>query len=322
MKGSQVFIKSNIKGLIKGFISGRTYMNAVIIFIVLFAVCAIVTPHFLDTQNLFNILKRGAPDIIMAVGMTSLILCSQFDLSLPGQITLCGGLLAISLKVGLPIFLCLIICFSTGAFIGLINGLLSTKLPSFIITLGMLTITGGLTLYLMHNTAIHELPENFLILARVQPLIPMQAIYTILIIVFFIILTRYTVFGRQLYEIGGNRLAARSIGVPIERRIITVFVTMGFLSSFAAFLIVARLNASHPIMYTDASFKAITALVIGGTSLFGGRGHVFGSVVGALIMTLLANLFNLMGFPTPLQGVVLGAVLITVIAIDYLRSRR
>jgi len=152
--------------------------------------------------------------------------------------------------------------------------------------------------------------------------IPLPAVLALLVLFLGVIFSRYMVMGRQLYALGGNRAAARSSGVPINRRLVQTFVLLGVLAAFGSLLLVAKVNAAYPLMETDASFDAITAVVIGGTSLFGGRGHVIGSAAGALIITMLANVFTLLSLPAALQGVIFGAILILVIFVDYLRTKR
>ena len=313
--------RKNIFG--KFFRSEKTYINVLALGIVLFIIFSLVVPKFFNLVNMFNLARRSSVNIIIAIGMTILLLCGQFDLSVPGNISLTAMIMAMMLKVGMPISLCVIFPLLLGSIIGLINGYFSTRLPSFIVTLGMLSITSGLSLFVTNSRVIHDLPESFLIIGRIEIFgFPISAVYALIIMVAAIIVTKFIVFGRHLYAIGGNKVVARRSGIPVNLRIVQSFIIMGFLSSFTALIIVTRVNAAHPVMQTDAALEAIAAAVIGGTSLYGGRGHVFGSFIGALIITMLANVFTLMAFHTSLQRVILGVILIGVIIVDYYKQKR
>lgn len=297
-----------------------TFINIFLFGTFLFIIFSIFVPQFFTIRNMVNLSRQSSVNVIIAIGMTLLLICGEFDLSIPGNISLSAMVLAVLLKAGLPIVLCIIITLALAVAIGFSNGILSTKIPSFIATLGLLSVTRGFSLYITNGKAIHALPDSFLIVGRLEPFgIPISWIYAMIILILGIIISRYTVFGRQLYALGGNRDAARSTGVPVNTRVVQTFMIMGFLAGIAAIALVARIDAATPLMSSNASLNAIAAVVIGGTSLFGGRGHVVGSLIGALIISILSNVFTLMSFPASLQGVILGVILIGVILIDYLR---
>lgn len=311
--------KSNRKFL-NIFKSNTTFINIFFFGAFLFIMFSIFVPQFFTIRNMVNLSRQSSVNVIIAIGMTLLLICGEFDLSIPGNISLSAMVLAVLLKAGLPVVLCIIITLALAAAIGFSNGILSTKIPSFIATLGILSVTRGFSLYITNGKAIHALPDSFLIVGRVEPFgIPISWIYAMIILILGIIISRYTVFGRQLYALGGNRDAARSTGVPVNTRIVQTFIIMGFLAGITAIALVAKIDAATPLMSSNASLNAIAAVVIGGTSLFGGRGHVVGSLIGALIISVLSNVFTLMSFPASLQGVILGVILIGVILIDYLR---
>jgi ribose transport system permease protein len=302
------------------FRSNTTFINIFLFGAFLFVMFSIFVPQFFTIRNMVNLSRQSSVNVIIAIGMTLLLICGEFDLSIPGNISLSAMVLGVMLKAGLPIALCIIITLILAVAIGFSNGLLSTKIPSFIATLGILSITRGFSLYITNGKAIHAFPDSFLLVGRLEPLgVPISWIYAMVLLIIGIIISRYTVFGRQLYALGGNRDAARSTGVPVNTRIVQTFMIMGLLAGIAAIALVTRIDAATPLMSSNASLNAIAAVVIGGTSLFGGRGHVVGSVIGALIISILSNVFTLMSFPASLQGVILGVILIGVILIDYLR---
>ena len=297
-----------------------TFINIFLFAVFLFVLFSIFVPQFFTVRNMINLSRQSSVNVIIAIGMTLLLICGEFDLSIPGIISLSAMLLAVTLKAGLPIAICIVIALALSVAIGFLNGILSTKIPSFIASLGMLSVTRGLSLYVTDGKSVNDFEDAFLIVGRAEPFgIPISWIYAMIILILGIIISRYTVFGRQLYALGGNRDAARSTGVPVNIRIIQAFMIMGFLAGIVSIALVARIDAATPTMSADASLNAIAAVVIGGTSLFGGRGHVFGSLIGAMIISVLSNVFTLMSFPASLQGVILGAILIGVILIDYVR---
>ncbi|MHB1275876.1 MAG: ABC transporter permease [Candidatus Humimicrobiaceae bacterium] len=297
-----------------------TFLNIFFFALFLFLIFSLLVPQFFTIKNMVNLSRQSSVNVIIAIGMTLLLICGEFDLSIPGTISLSAMLLAVMLKANIPIVLSIVTVLALSILVGFFNGYLSTKIPSFIATLGLLSITRGLSLFVTEGKAINALPKNFLLVGRIEIFkIPISWIYAMIILIVGIIVSRYTVFGRQLYALGGNRDAARSTGVPVNLRIMQTFMIMGFLAGIASIALVARIDAAHPLMSQDASLNAIAAVVIGGTSLFGGRGHVVGSLIGALIITMLSNVFTLMSFPTSLQGVILGMILIGVIYFDYLR---
>jgi ribose/xylose/arabinose/galactoside ABC-type transport system permease subunit len=301
----------------------NTYISIIFLAILLFAIFCLVVPDFSRIRNIVNLSRRSAIKIIVAIGMTFVLLCGEIDLSIPGIISFVGVVTAILLKANWPVVVCVLTALLIGTCLGLINGLLTIKIPSFIATLGMLSITRGLSLYITNGYSINGFDERFLALDRLELAgIPLPVILVVVVIALGVIFSRYMVVGRQLYALGGNRTAARSSGVPINLRLIQTFVILGFLSAFCSLLLIAKVNAAYPLMEADASFDAITAVVIGGTSLFGGRGHIVGSVAGALIITMLSNVFTLLSLPAALQGVIFGVILIAVIFVDHLRTKQ
>lgn len=309
-----------ISDLFKG---NNTFISIILLTLVLFVLFSFFVPNFFSIRNLINLSRRSAVDIIIAIGMTLVLLCGEIDLSLPGIISFVAMVTALMLKAGIPIVICVISALIMGVAIGFLNGLLANKIPSFIGTLGILSITRGMSLYFTNGSAIHAFPERFLLIDRFTVFhIPISWLYAVIILIIALIITRYSVFGRQIYALGGNRNAAKSCGVPVSKRVIETFMIMGFLGAVASLTLVAKVDAATPLMSQDASLNAIAAVVIGGTSITGGKGHVVGSAAGALIITMLSNVFTLMSFPASLQQVILGAILILVILIDYFRATR
>jgi ribose transport system permease protein len=284
-----------------------------------------LTPHFLTVSNLLNIAEQAAIIAIVAVGMTFVIITAGIDLSVGSVLAFAGVVMASALQGGMPLPLALGAALGTGLVCGLLNGLLITvgRLPPFIATLGMMSVARGTALMFTEGRPISGFSGDFRSLATGEvlrvpaPVIIMVAVY----VVAHFILTR-TKLGRYTYAIGGNEEAALLSGVNVKLYKTMVYGLAGMLSGLAAILLTARLNSAQPIAGMMYELDAIAATVIGGTSLLGGEGTVFGTLVGALIMAVLRNGLNLLGVSSFIQQVVIGSVIIVAVLIDMWLKRR
>jgi len=298
-------------------------LNVYFIFGVMFIVFAIFVPHFLTVRNMINIGRLTTIRVILVIGMTFVVITGNFDLSSEGQIACIAMIIGVLIKkAGMGVDWAFIIAPLIGAGFGLFNGYFSTKIPSFIVTLGTLVITRGLALIVNNNRAVAIFPQSLLIVARREVFgIPILFIYTIIVVSIATFVARYTLFGRYMYAVGGNREAARVCALPVNRIIIKVFILNGILCGICALLLMAKINSAHPLVMEGESLNAITAVVIGGASLWGGVGTVLGSVTGAGLISLLSVSFNLLGVRSAYKRVVLGIVLISVVMFGYLRGK-
>ncbi len=287
--------------------------------VVLGAALALLSPHFLTTSNLLNVLEQTAINAIIAAGMTFVIVSGGIDLSVGSLVALSGIVLALALQAGWPVPLAMAAGLATGAACGLVNGVLVTfgRLPPFIATLGMMSVARGLALVLAEGRPISGFDAGFRGLATGQVLgLPMPAVVMILaFVVGHIVLTR-TRFGRYVFAIGGNEEATRLSGVSVGFHKTLVYVVSGTASGLAAAVLTARLNSAQPIAGLMYELDAIAATVIGGTSLMGGEGSLGGTLVGALIMGVLRNGLNLLGVSSFVQQIVIGAVIIGAVLAD------
>jgi ribose transport system permease protein len=284
-----------------------------------------LTPHFLTVSNLLNIAEQAAIIAIVAVGMTFVIITAGIDLSVGSVLAFAGVVMASALQQGVPLPLALATALGTGLACGLVNGLLITvgRLPPFIATLGMMSVARGTALMFTEGRPISGFSGGFRSLATGEvlrvpvPVVIMVAVY----VVAHFVLTR-TKLGRYTYAIGGNEEAALLSGVNVKLYKASVYGLAGMLSGLAAILLTARLNSAQPIAGMMYELDAIAATVIGGTSLLGGEGTVFGTLVGALIMAVLRNGLNLLGVSSFIQQVVIGSVIIVAVLIDMGLKRR
>ncbi len=296
-----------------------------IILIVICAVIAVNTPVFLSPSNLFNVLLQVSINTIIAVGMTFVIITAGIDLSVGSVVALVAVILGTCLHSGLGIALSIAAGLGTGAACGLVNGFLvaKCKVPAFITTLGMMSVARGCALLVTRGQTIHQFPAGFTYLGTgyVGP-IPVPAICALAVVAMASYVLSQTRFGRYIYAVGGNREAVRLSGINVARVEIAAYVISGLTCALGACLLVGRLNAAQPIAGYGYELNAIAAAIIGGTSLMGGEGNVFGTLIGALIMGVLQNGLTLLNVSPYLQQIIIGSVIITAVLFDQLRQGR
>ncbi|MFQ5603000.1 MAG: ABC transporter permease [bacterium] len=279
----------------------------------------ILSPYFLTVSNLLNVAQQTSINAIIAVGMTFVIITAGIDLSVGSVMAFSGVVLASALQAGVPLPIALLIGLAVGLLSGLVNGLLITygHLPPFISTLGMMSVARGAALLYTQGRPVSGFSEDFRFLASGEilhvplPVIIMLAIY--LMAHFVLIRTK---LGRYTYAIGGNEEAAGLSGVHVKYYKSLVYGLCGMLSGLAAIILTARLNSAQPIAGIMYELDAIAATVIGGTSLMGGEGTIFGTLIGALIMGVLRNGLNLLGVSSFIQQTIIGTVIIAAVLMD------
>ncbi|CAN5648744.1 ABC transporter permease [soil metagenome] len=307
---------------------------------------AVLEPNFMHPLNLLNVLRQVSIAGLIAIGMTFVILTAGIDLSVGSLLALAGMVGAFVAKGGLadrfaigdsvdaanPFYLALLAALLVGMAGGAAQGFVITrfKVPPFVVTLGGLTIFRGLTLLLSGGGPISGFQPDYTWWGqgRVDLLfiadVPVPAIIFGVAAVVAHIVLRYSRFGLHVYATGANRVAATLNGVPTQRIILIVYVIVGFSCGLAAFLLSARLSSAEAVAGSGLELTVIAAVVIGGTSLFGGVGGIPGTVVGILLIGVLTNGLVLLNVSSFVQQVVIGLVLIAAVAFDQFatRSRR
>ena len=282
---------------------------------------SLASPFFLTWSNLLNIAQQTAVNGIIAAGMTFVIVSAGIDLSVGSILAFAGGVMASSLSAGYSPLLAVPLAMSVGFGCGAINGSLVAlgRLPPFIATLGMMSMARGAALVFADGRAISGFSPGFRSLATGEvATVPVPVLLMlILYCACHVVLTR-TRFGRYTLAIGGNEEAARLSGVNVRFHKIMVYGLSGALSGLAGAVLTARLNSAQPIAGLMYELDAIAATVIGGTSLTGGEGSIGGTLIGALIMSVLRNGLNLLGVSSFLQQLVVGAVIVIAVLIDNL----
>ncbi|MEK4027620.1 MULTISPECIES: ribose ABC transporter permease RbsC [Bacillaceae] len=289
--------------------------------IILILIVSILNPSFLAPLNILNLLRQVAINALIAYGMTFVILTGGIDLSVGSILALSSALMAGMIVSGIDPILAIFIGCLLGAIMGAINGLLITKgkMAPFIATLATMTIYRGLTLVYTDGNPITGLGDNYLfqLFGRGYFLgIPVPAVTMLLAFVILWVILHKTPFGRQTYAIGGNEKAAWISGIKVSRVKIMIYSLAGLLAALAGAILTSRLNSAQPTAGTSYELDAIAAVVLGGTSLSGGRGLIIGTLIGALIIGTLNNGLNLLGVSSFFQMVVKGIVIVIAVLID------
>jgi ribose transport system permease protein len=293
----------------------------------LIVVSAVVSPHFLNPVNLLNVLRQVALYGILGVGMTFVILTKGIDLSVGSIVAFSGVLGATLMEMGVPIVLTVPVCLAVGLVIGAVNGLGVSywRIPAFIMTLGTMVMARGFGLMLADGGTVNpgEAADSFFWLGGGYLAgIPTPIyVFAAVCIVAAVILT-YTPFGRAIFAVGSNEEAARLSGINVPVTTFAVYMICGFLAALSGLIFLSRLSVGDPNSGLGLELEAITIAVIGGTSLFGGEGSVLGTVGGAMILAIIANVLNLAGVSPFSQQVVKGAIIVLAVLLETGRKRR
>jgi ribose transport system permease protein len=303
----------------------KTLAYRLIAVVVIAAALTMTTDVFLTAANLLNVLRQASLTFLIASGLTLTILTAGLDLSVGATVGLSACLAATVMKSTDSIALGVGAGLGFGALVGVLNGLMITllKLPPFIATYGMLWTLNGLTYWFMGGETIHGFAPGFRALGSGYWLgVPVPIYVMAAFLVAGGIFTRYTTFGQEVYAIGANREAARLSGVPVRARLNLVYVLSGAMAGLAAIVYLARLNSAEADIGEPLTLPAIAAVLIGGTSLFGGVGSLTGTLVGALTLTLVVNGMNLLAVDANWQPLVTGVIVILAVWIDVITRQR
>lgn len=301
-------------------------LESLVVLLVLVATMALLSPFFLSVSNFMNILLATSTIGVLAIAATFVLSSGGLDLSLGSVLGLSGVVgAAVAVKFGMPTPVAVLATIGAGAFAGFVNGLIITRglVPAFIVTLGMLGIARGLALVLSDGRVIYGLPQAMVYLGQGRPFgIPMPVILFVVTAVVMHVVLAYTRYGRHTLAIGDNENAARTAGINVERHRLSLYTLSGGLAGLAGLLFATRINSGDPTAGITYELTAITAAIIGGTNLFGGRGSILGTMIGALIMGVLQNGLNLLAVQSYYQQMAIGSVLILAVFIDQWQVRK
>jgi ribose transport system permease protein len=297
--------------------------------IAIFVVISDNPGQFISVANLRIVLAQTVIVAIGAIGMTIIIVSGGIDLSPGSAIALCGVTCALALRAGWPPFAALLAGVLVGGIVGLVNGLAITTLRvvPFIATLGMLGIARGVAKWISGEQTVN-VPStwlNSLAVAFPSPswlLVAPGVWVAVILAVLAAIVLRTTVFGRHVFALGSNEIAARACGIPTARLKIWIYSLGGLLFGLAGVMQMSRLRQGDPTVAVGVELDIIAAVVIGGGSLAGGEGSILGSMVGALIMAFLRNGCQQMGWPNYIQEIIIGGIIVLAVAADRLRNSK
>lgn len=315
-------MKEKMKGASKNWL--QTYM---LIFIVigLGLILSIISNNFLTTSNLLNVVRQIAINGILAIGMTIVCLTGGIDLSVGSIVALSGIITAGILRdYNAPTALIVVIAIAVGGVMGLYNGYFVAywNAAPFVVSLSMMTIARGMTYVYSDGRPISNLPERFLVLGKGSILgIPLPTVILILVFVLASVMLTKLKFGRYIYAVGGNEHAAMVSGINVKRIKMMVYVLSGMACGIAAIILTARVSAGLPTAGNGYELDAIAATVIGGTSLSGGRGRLWGTMVGAILLGIVNNGLDLLNVSSFYQQIIKGLIILGAILIDSKRNQ-
>lgn len=305
-----------------------TGLSTVIALVGLMAVITLINPNFLTTNNLLNLLLQVTANGFIAFGMTFVILTSGIDLSVGSILALSSAVTAGLIAAGLPVPLAMALAVVIGGGLGMANGLLIAygKFAPFIVTLASMTIFRGATLvYTNGNPMTKGLGDSFLFQFMGQGYvlgIPFPVILMFLVFILLYLLLHQTAFGKSVYAIGGNEKAAYISGVKLNKVKVVIYTISGMMAAISGLIITSRLSSAQPTAGASYEMDAIAAVVLGGTSLSGGKGRLLGTLIGALIIGVLNNGLNIIGVSAFWQQVVKGIVILIAVMLDQFKVKQ
>ncbi len=298
--------------------------STLFILIVLIIVFSAASSNFLRMDNLLNVLRQVAVIGILAAGMTYVIISGGMDLTVGAYLGLSGVVIAKLMGAGVTAPLAVLLTMVVLTVIGVITGALIVGLnvSAMVITLGMMTVVRGLAYIISNGLPIYDIPESIVFLGQGYVAgIPVPVIIMLILVAIMGVILKYSYFGRYVYAIGGNVEAAKLAGLSVKKITISLYGISAFLASIAGIVLTGRVSSGAPASGTGTEMDVVTAVVIGGISVNGGKGSMFGAFLGAVIIGILSNGLTIMNVGEYYQQVVKGAVLILAVAFDVIANR-
>ena len=305
----------------------NVFLNYPLIFIsvVLILLFSVLNENYLTASNMMIILRQASLLALLGMGQTIILLSGNIDLSIGSMIALSTVIYAPMLKNGVPFMIPVILMMLTGMVLGLLTGLIVTRLkvPPFIATFATNYIYRGTAWLLMGNMIIYDFSENFRFIGKGMFLkIPVTIVFMLLVgMVLYILLTK-TTWGHRIYFVGSNYKAAEFSGIKVNKVIISAYVTGSLICAFTGVVYLARLNAAEPGTGATFALNSIAVALIGGTSIRGGKGGVVGTIIGAIIISTIQNGMNFLQVSSDLQSLYLGVIIILAVFMNQFVERK
>ncbi len=292
--------------------------GTILIFVGIFILASLVSPTFLTEGNLTNVLRQVVVVSLLACGVTFIIILGHIDVSLGSVLALTGTIAASVMSMTQSLPLALAAGVGLGMVTGLINGFVITyfRIPAFIMTLAMTTVARGAVLLYTGGVPVTNLGHFKVIGQGSLGIIPVSVVILFFVIGATWVLLNKTKFGRYVYAVGGNPKAAIASGINADRVVIKAFILNGVLCAVAGIVYMSRINSGQPAGGLSYEFDAITAVVVGGTSLMGGTGTITGTIVGALIIGVINNILNLLNVSSYWQQIIKGLIIAVAVILD------
>lgn len=314
-------LQARTRRLLKG---SYNLVQVLAVFLFMVVVMIVFLPRFGTWLNLTNQLKQLTVNLIVAAGMTMIMLTGEFDISVGSVICLTAVVVAKLMPV-VGTFLAIVTGMAVGVAFGLLHGLIVTKgrIPSFITTLGTMKIARSLAFVISDGKVIADIPERFKVVGQADFFggIPYTIFFVIAVYVVGYVLLRSTPFGKKVYAVGANRQSAVLSGINADRVKVVTFVIVAALASLGGILLLSRMGAIQPYTANGLEFDVIAAVVIGGTSLSGGEGSILQSIIGVFIIGLIRNAMNLAQINAFWQDCATGAIIIVAVLLDAVKKR-
>ncbi|KRQ86470.1 Ribose transport system permease protein RbsC [Caloramator mitchellensis] len=287
--------------------------------LILCVIISIITPRFLNINNLLNVLTQVSVNAVIALGMSFVILTGGIDLSVGSILAITGAIAASIVVKSNSLLLAILVALIIGALIGAFNGIVVAKgkIQPFIVTLAAMTIFRGVTYVYTNGTPISGLGKNFTFIGNAKIIgIPFPVVITLFIFLIAWYLINETRFGRYVFALGGNEDSTRLSGINTDRVKLYVYIISGIAAAISGVIVTSRIGSASPNAGTGYELDAIAAVVLGGTSLSGGEGSITGTIIGAMIIGVLNNGLNLMNVSPFYQSIVKGLVILLAVLID------
>ena len=299
-------------------------MGVILPIVVSAVIFGMINPDFYSFDNIINVFRNSSFTFITAIGMTYLLITGSFDLSIGSQMA-CGGLFSgLLLQAGIPTWIAILVGILSGVVFGCINGYIIEfiKAPPMVATMSTAMIFRGIVYVVLKGEPLYPLPADFAVIGQGAIFnIPIIIIITIMLGIIAALVLKYTVFGRMLYAVGGNAESARLSGIPVRMVKFITYILIGALATFTGVLYASRFGSVQSAIGTGSEMVIIAAAIIGGTSIIGGAGTIFGTLMGAIFMNMITNGMTLAKISPYYQGIVIGVIIILAVALDQLRIK-
>lgn len=313
--------KSKLSQLLQRF----DQLGIVLVLIVLMVAVGFKNSTFYSWDNIINVLRSTSFIFIIGIAITYVLITGGLDLSVGSVMAMAGILSAMTAQAGAPLLVSILCGILFGFVIGLINGILVVRMniPALIVTLGMMYVVDGLVLIVTKGSPIYPLPDSFTALGQGSILgVPNIVLIALVLALIGAFVLHNTQYGRCVYAIGGNRETARLAGIHVNAIQMSVYVLASVSASLGGILMAGRLNSAQPSAGSGYELTVVAAVIIGGTSMFGGSGSIFGTLLGALLMTVIENALLLMKISAYWQSLIVGIIIIFAVGLDQYRRKK